>query len=292
KDNEGKIAGLVGINRDITLSKQAEEKKSLLQDIVAKINTTLNFEESLESIVKGAVELVSVRTAGVIHLFDIDRQNIAKSYAFPESFVHAPRFPEKTALTWQILETGELIEIPDISESNRVSETMRQSDVKSIIGVPLKLSGKVIGVLYLKTFEKHKLTRDEKTVLTMLCEHASIVIEKARRYEHLDLLREVSGKISATLDLDKIMSLILKGAIRLTGAAFGDVHLIDQKSISISHSFEYPDDFKHPAPRLSEKKGLTWTIMEPGNPVIIPDITEDSRVNKVLLERGVRSLIG
>ncbi len=275
-------------------SEKWQQALNLLHEIVAKINTTSDFKELLKHIVKGAVKLVSAKpddTAGVIHLIDIAGQKIVNSYKFPEDFSHDPRFSEKTGQTWKIFNSGEIDEIIDVPHSADAFEAMRKSGVKSIIGVPLKLRAEVIGVLFLKALEQHRFTQDEKTALTMLCEHAAVVIEKANRYEHLDLLGKVSSKISATLDLNEVMPLILEGAIRLTGAKFGDIHLIDRESSSISKSFEYPEGF-HTAPRLSEGKGLTRTIMETGDPVIIPDIEEDSRVNKVLTERGVRSLIG
>jgi PAS domain S-box-containing protein len=286
KDSGDNIVGIVGINRDITLFKH-------LNDLVVSINNTLDLGELLETIVKGVVELVSVKTAGVIHLFDVAGQRITKSYSFPENFPHAPRFSEKKGQTWKIFNTHNIDEITDVSQSEEVSEKMRTSHIKSIIGVPLKLSDKVIGVLFLKVLDKqHKFTEDEKTLLKMLCEHATLVIERARRYEHLDLLREVSGKISATLDLGEVMPLILEGAIRLTGAEFGDIHLIDRKTKLISRSFDFPEGFDHPFPRLSENRGLTWEIFNSCKPIIIPDTKKDDLVNKKLIERGIRSLIG
>ncbi|MCP4344116.1 MAG: GAF domain-containing protein [Desulfobacterales bacterium] len=273
-------------------SKKWQHTLNLLHEIVAKINTTSDFKELLKHIVKGAVELVSVEAAGVIHLFDIAGQKIVNSYKFPEDFPHDPRFSEKTGQTWNIFNSGEIDEITDVPYSADVSEEMRKSGVKSIIGVPLKLKDKVIAVLFLKTLKQHKFTQDEKTVLTMLCEHAAFVIEKEKRYDHLNLLREVSNKINATLDLDEVIPSIFEGAIRLTGASFGIVHLINCETMSIDESFEHPPGFEHPTPRLPQKKGLTWEIMNSSDTITISDTNEDSRVNQILLKKRVRSLIG
>ncbi len=269
---------------------QQEKHLALLKN-VGKISATLGLRDALEHIARGAVELISVNSTGIIHLIDAAGENIFSSYQSNEAFYHNPRFSQKEGLTWEIFSTGEIKEVTDVSNSQYVSESMKSSGIQSIIGVPLKLGNQVIGVLYIKTFEEHKFIDHERTALTVLCEHAALAIGKATRYEHLDLLRKVSSKISSTLDQKQVMEFILDGAIRLMGAAFGDIHLIYLDPLRIDESIEVPTGY-HPEPRLDNEHSLTRTIIKTLRPIIIGDVTKDPRVNPVLIERGIRSLIG
>jgi GAF domain-containing protein len=211
----------VGINnaRLLRREQQRGDALDLVQGISAEINAAPGVEQVLKSIVKGAVRLVGVES-GVIHLFDEARQSVIDSYEFPEGFEHPmPRISQKKGMTWGVLEKGQVIAVPDITKDARVSSVMVDKGVRAIIGVPLKLRGEVIGVLYLNHLETHEFTEDETELLTTLADHAAIAIEKTRlieeqekRAEHLVQLQRVTTAISAEQSsLKDVAQLIVDG---------------------------------------------------------------------------------
>jgi GAF domain-containing protein len=171
--------------------RQRADTMDLLRRVSAMISTTLDVRKSLALIVKGAVEFTDTE-AGVIHLIDEAQQTISDSYEFPEGFGHlSSRFSQKKGLTWQAFNTGEIVQVLDVPQSTLVSQELSLRGVKSTIGVPLKLSGNVIGVLFLSSFKQREFTADEKALLTTLAEQAAIAIQNARLFGRVQELRIV-----------------------------------------------------------------------------------------------------
>ncbi|HEY72315.1 MAG TPA: GAF domain-containing protein [Thermoflexia bacterium] len=294
-------AGIAIYNADLLKQEQQRaDTLDLLQRVSATISAVTSIEESLPLIAEGAVQLTRTDATSVIHLFDQAGREIIQSYEFPEKFgLIFSRFSEKTGLTWKAFSTGQIVEILNVPQSKRVSQALARSKVKSVIGVPLKLRDHALGVLFVNTFEQHKFTADEKAILTMLAEQAAIAIENAGLFEKerdradaMNLLQQVSAKISATLNVEETLGLIIRGAMQLTGTDSGVIHLVDETKQTITRSYEIPGGFGHLPPRLSQKKGMTWTTVSTGKTIAVSDIGKDERVNPAMAQKGARAIIG
>jgi GAF domain-containing protein len=141
-------------------------------------------------------------------------------------------------------------------------------------------------------------TAEQREQIELFANQAAVALHNARlfqqerqRAEAMDLLRKVSGELSTAMDVERVLDLIVAGAMRLTGMELGVIHLIDETGQAIARSFEHPKSFQHPPPRLSEKTGLTRHVTETGKVLIVPDVSKDERVHPVILEKGVKSMI-
>jgi len=277
---------------------QRAEGLKLLQDVGNRIISAPSESEILQRIVSGAIELTHT-TLGVIYLVSEDGLRIAQEYHHPSSFdLPAPRLDKRQGLTYQIVSRPEIITVPEIEQDERVNRDLVKLGVRSLIGVPLTLDQKVMGVLYLNDKDRHNFTETECSLLATLTSQAAIAIENAhllererRRADALDLLRRVSNRISASLDFYQTLALIVQGAMQLTETQSGIVRVLDETGQAIVRSLEFPEGFDHPAPRYTEKKGMTWSVISSGELVVVPDVTQDSRVNPGVVERGVKSMI-
>ncbi|MFZ1976886.1 MAG: ATP-binding protein [Bacteroidota bacterium] len=106
-------------------------------------------------------------------------------------------------------------------------------------------------------------------------EEQRIAIE--RRYQKLQNLIEASKIINSTLDLDKLLGLILDAATKSIGADRGTLYLVDDvkkelwsKILQGSNMIEI---------RLPIGKGLAGFVAEKGETIIIPDTYADPRFN-------------
>ncbi len=277
---------------------QRAEGLKLLQDVSNQIISTSGEAEILQRIVSGAIELTHT-TLGVIYLISEDEPRITGEYCYPSDFeLPTLRLDKKQGLTYQILNHPEVISIPDVEQDERVNRELVRLGVRSLIGVPLTLDQKVIGVLYLNDKERHIFTETEQSLLSTLASQAAIAIKNAQlhqqerqRADALNLLWEISGRISATLDLDETLIKILEGAIQLTRTQSGIVRVLDESGQAIVRSIERPEGFDHPIPRYNEKKGMTWSVISSGELIVIPDVTQDTRVHLEVVKRGIRSMI-
>jgi GAF domain-containing protein len=202
----------------------------------------------------------------------------------------------QTPLRPRYLEADMLVVSPD------GGPTLRESllpFVKTTAYLPLVSEGNVVGILYLDFTTPHRFSSDDKQILELFANQAAIAIRNAKlfqqerqRSEALDLLREISEQINTSLELDKSLGLIVEGAMQLTGMDSGVVHLVDDSGYSIVRSHEFPLDFHHSIPRLTQEKSLTRTILDSGELIAVPDTEQEARVNEVMIARGIKSLIG
>lgn len=193
-------------------------------------------------------------------------------------------------ISWHVIETGEPVNVPDVSREELYEKFF--DDTKSELCVPLKYKDKVLGVLNLESARPAAFTSRAEELVTALASEAAIAIQNANLLQAMQLLRKVSAQINTTLKLDETLNLIVKGAMELTGTSSGVIRLLDETRQSIVRSFEFPEGFEHLMPRLTEPNSMTRAIIDSGEPIPVPDITRDDRVNPALVEKGIKSLIG
>lgn len=131
--------------------------------------------EVLNAIVSGAKELTHT-DSGVIFLFNAERTEVIARF-HPPGFTHpAPRLNNSKGITRTIIESREIVSIPDIETDARVNPELRQ-EYRSMYGIPLKQEDFVMGTLYLNGRTPRELTETEKNLLRTLVDQAVLAIQ-------------------------------------------------------------------------------------------------------------------
>jgi two-component system NtrC family sensor kinase len=159
----------------------------LLQDISNRIISMQNVDDILQQIVSGAIKLTNT-TSGVIWLISEDGRSVIRGFHPPDFEQPKPRLDREGGITRHVIETSEVLSIPDVRQDPRVNPVVLDRS-RSLIAVPLKLEQRVIGVLYLNDENPHDFTETEVSLLLTLASQAAIAIENARLYA--DLLQKV-----------------------------------------------------------------------------------------------------
>ncbi len=149
--------------------------------------------------------------------------------------------------------------------------------------VPLWASdGALLGVIYADEPSDGRVPDAEKVaVLELFGRQAALAIENAELYAQVrhdlrrqDALREVIEHISAELDLDRLLENILADAVDLLGGDAGAFGLIDRATGTsrIGTINNMPAAILHAV--IHAGQGLTGTILETGQPVLIDDYAD------------------
>jgi GAF domain-containing protein len=157
----------------------------LLNDIGNQIISIQEEDRILQYIVSGAIKLTNT-TSGVIYLIGDDGLSVVNKYQWPHDLdLPTPRLTNREGLTYAIVTKAKTIIIPDIDEAGREHFKLWKLDARSVIGVPLKLEQKVIGVLYLHDKDPHHFTETELSLISSLANQAAIAIGNARLLEQV-----------------------------------------------------------------------------------------------------------
>ncbi len=272
-------------------------------------------QETLEQIANTAIQVLGADVVD-LYQYQADRED----FALPPIMVGDRRFPHLIPtqvfpddVVFQIAHTGGKVYASDAQKHAVLAgdwdfprEELPQERfvvrerVISSAAVSMKVGEEVLGVMFVGYRQRCDFDTDLelRERIEVLANQGAIAINNARlvqglrdRADEVSLLQQISAQISAALKLDKILPSLVEGAMRLTKTKSGVVHVIDSSGERIVGSYAYPEEFRHPAPRISEQ-GYTRLIIEKGEQRVVPDTHVDTRANPEVVEKGVRSFVG
>ena len=219
-------AALSAVGQALVQSPDAESVgRHIAEAIRALLGGTLSVLWELEPATN---RLVSVATSGA-------------SSPFPPG----TRIPQNEALAGFAVSEGRPVSTSNILTDSRLTlapatrALVEQSGHGSVVAVPLTIGGRITGVLAVGDVTGRVFDADEIRRLQDFANQAAIALEKARlfaletfRREQLEALARVQRDLSAELDLDRLLGLIVERAGRLFGGG-GFAYLFDEESQSL-----------------------------------------------------------
>jgi PAS domain S-box-containing protein len=143
---------------------------------------TLELDDMLNALVEQIVEIFGVDTAAIL-LEAPDEK--------PSLRVGAARGFGRVDHDLAIRPAGDLLEpisaglpviLRDTSAAKLLDPLVQQAGVRSLMGVPLVIKGRVAGAIHVGTRKERRFTRKEESLLTLVADRAGLGIEHAQRY--------------------------------------------------------------------------------------------------------------
>ncbi len=195
RDAAGTIVGLVGISRNITGVKRAEEALSrrtrqleTIRTVSAEITRELDLAVLLDLITRRAAELIGVRS-GTLYLWDEAQQTLtAKAWVGPwvPQGSRVRGLGEGVAGSVAARRHGMIVNAYR-SSPFATAETLGRPEVTAVIGEPLLYRERLAGVM---AFDNHGVdrlfTRDDGEILNLFAAQAAIAVENARLFGELN----------------------------------------------------------------------------------------------------------
>lgn len=160
----------------------------LFKDVCAKINSSLDIAEVLESVAESTVKTMQVKGCAI---FLLDRQEkmlrLSASYGLSDSFLNKGPVDAEKSIVDSL--RGKRILVADATRDARVQfpEENRKEGIVGILSVPIPTREKIIGVLRVYTGASREFTDVEYQFIDGLAEIGGIGIENARMYQHLKI---------------------------------------------------------------------------------------------------------
>lgn len=286
-------------------TQQRAEHLETLRQTSLSLTSSLELQPLLETILNSALHLLA--GADNAHIFLYQNDHLTYNSALWKDGRREKIFnePRPQGLTYTVARRGEAIIVPDM----RTHPLFTNASFKlqgAIIGLPLKISRRVVGVMNIASLQPQTWLETELHALELLADQAAIAIENARLFEaervareqaetlredarqNLDLimrLYELSAEFVSILSLEDVANLVIKKVLQATGARLAALFLLDETG-SFEQAFGPP---KLP-PRSS---GATMTIAKTGQPFIVNDIQQSSYLMpESLVAKGIKAFIG
>ncbi len=250
-----------------------QETKRRLDEMLAlqrtswDITAQLDLPQLLRSIVERAAALLGVKGGGIyVYHPEVEELELAVSYNLGRDLT-GTRLKLGEGLSGKVAQTGEPIIVEDYRSWEGKSEKYAHNHFTSVLGVPLKWKGEILGVLNATDVAREgqrPFDENDVRLLSIFADQAAIGIENARLYqaerakrEEADTLRQAAQTLSATLDLQEVFKSILSELQKVVPYDSASVQLLkgDRLEIIGGHGF----------PNLDELLGISFPV-EDDNP--------------------------
>lgn len=160
-----------------------------VMEISKLTNSTLDLDTVLQTIVERLPVSLQVK-ACTIHLYNPQRNSLelVAANGLSEKYQQSGSMEnrDKTVLAL----SREPVAIFDVYSDDRIhcKEFMKTEKIKSLLAVPIKVKGEVIGMLRILTDEHHCFTESETNFVVTVAEASGTAIQNAKTYTKITLL--------------------------------------------------------------------------------------------------------
>lgn len=214
----GEVASLVEVSREITFQRQRERQ----QEAVIQLSTALRSAQTLTEMLPVIVDQVHeiARAHGTaLGLYDPVGRDVIVKIGIGGAAIHTgAHFPGDKGITGQVISTKEPYIHNDVLNDDLLSLTTNPSISRAMAVLPLISKDESIGALYIgKDFD---FSESDIHILTAISELAANAIQRAtfheeiqRRLQRLDALHKIDLAISASMDLNVTLNILLDHVI-------------------------------------------------------------------------------
>src|SRR4030066_276571 len=148
-------------------------------------------------------EIYSVALDSVIELENIDmvmtylvdeerREAVLQAHRnIPEDYIRrAARIPYSMGATWKVINSGTILNIENAQKDPDIGPAGRDLGHHGVLGIPITLEGRVIGVIWLLSYKERKFGEREINLLSTLGNQVAVAIAKAKLYRDLKKANE------------------------------------------------------------------------------------------------------
>jgi two-component system NtrC family sensor kinase len=200
-------------------------------------------------------------------------------------------------------ETAEPIRVDDVRRDPRSArrDVDEREGIRSMLCVPLRVAGSLLGVISAFSTRPAAFSAHHQRVLEAFAEQAGIAIQNAqlfeesvRRARETRALLEAGRAVTASLDLERTIHVIMEQARAVLGVQSCGIMLRDPETgiISSVASLDLSDELTARV-RIREGEGVTGQAIAERRPMQSADLWNDPRVKYPELPKaqGLRSLL-
>src|SRR5438093_915860 len=156
----------------------------------------LSLDELLYELLVRVQRIFSADTAAIL-LLDGDVLVERSATGLEEADTRDVRIPVGAGFVGRVAAEKRPVVIEQVDHTQLVHPVLRESGIRSLLGVPILFEGRVIGVLHVGTLHPRHFRRDDAQLLQVVADRIGLGIEYSRLYQaahaaaHLDLLRQL-----------------------------------------------------------------------------------------------------
>ncbi|MFN2165769.1 MAG: GAF domain-containing protein, partial [Anaerolineae bacterium] len=300
RDEQEAVVGLIGVANDVTEQIEIEVQMDrrdrellTLQAAGAAITSSLDLQMVLDTVTREMTNLLQMQACALSRWSAELRTTGLLARAGPEGWWTGRLSPDHyrptdLSSTRQVLDQRQAQQVtaddPDLEPAEQTY--LRETGIQVALKLPMVYQDRVMGLVEVMDKRRsRRLYEDEISLAQLLANQAASAIENARLYEavrrhiaEVTTLNRISQVITSILDLHETLAIIADHALWLLDVAAASVILYDQERDDLwfgAASGEGADFIR--GKRLSTGQGIVDWVFQQGEPLLVPDVTQDPR---------------
>lgn len=231
-DEDGQIFAGIAMAQDITRRKEVEEKLiqraqqlSALHEMGQTVAASLDLEVVFNRVLETLRPLLNAEGVFVLLREESDTLVFAAANEVGVGKLTGQRVPASRGVAGDVINTGKLQWLQGDETAERVYHELKEVahyHPRAIIAAPMTLHGELIGVMEAVHSQPDAFGEEERAMMETAASWVAIAIGNARQHGRLqhqfqesEALAAISRALSQTLDLDRILQLIVSSAREL-----------------------------------------------------------------------------
>jgi signal transduction histidine kinase len=298
---EGNTATRLTRRRRQVVALPAGARVSSLAHISEAVGSDKSPQEVLQFILKAARSITRATSASLMLCApETGILRVMAAEGFKGPVIYRTELKIGQGVTGWVAETGVPLRLGNVSKDARYVRVQR--NLRSELAVPLKVRGRVIGVISVDSTRLNHFTAEDEALLVSLAAHSSRVIETTRlleearrRAEERSLLLDSSRVLSGTLDFHQVLERLAEMTARFWRAPISAVYLAseDGKQLLLAACHGGTDGFRKLTPLPVAGTLLGRVLHGDTESVTIEDLRAEVRpeAQPVVAAAGLASLM-
>jgi signal transduction histidine kinase len=261
----------------------------------------LDLEQLLQELLLRVRDILAADTCAVLMLDHETDELVARAaIGIEEEVEQGVRIPIGGGFAGSVAASKEPVILSDVDHAHVLNPILREKGIKSLLGVPLMISGDVLGVMHVGSLTPRVFTPADVELLQLVGDRAALAIEHARAFEaersarlRLEQIQSITDAAISLLDLDELLAELLRRVKQILSVDTVAILLRDPaKPELVATAAVGIEEEVEQGVRIPIGGGFAGTVAATKAPVFLPDLERAHVLNPILREKKIKSMLG
>lgn len=176
---------LVALSPALTEMEKTALDRERIQLLNPNVSGQLVFENLLQALLESVRQMMQVDTITVLLRNEGEKQlAVSATVGLEEEIATGIRIPVGKGFAGNIAHRRELVMVEDLSQIEVFSPILRKKGLHSMLGVPLLVKDRAIGVFHVGTFHHRQFSHNDTRIMQFVAERIGLAIEPLLQQRH------------------------------------------------------------------------------------------------------------
>jgi len=285
-----------------------ESVLAALQRVTDAALAYLSEDDLLTELLLRITEILHTDTAAILLLDEEGKELRARAAkGIEEEVEQGVTIPVGKGFAGRVVASRRSIFIPDIDHFDIYNPILRQKGIRSLLGVPLLVEGRALGVLHVGTLTPRTFTDDDRDLLQLVGDRAALAIEHAQLFSReraaraaaenatrrLEALQRVTDATLSYLPPEDLLTELLERIREILHADTAAILMLEETGHTLrARAAKGIEEEVEQGVTIPVGKGFAGRIAAERRAISIEDVDHADVLNPILRDKGIRSMLG